>query len=173
MRRIAFGIMLVAIMMVLLSVLPALAQEPAPPVISGETVDAFEVDDTPGQATVVNEDIVKQIHNFGVQGDQDWIRFEACAGVRYTFKARPYLPGMDMSVSLELFQQEGTGYRMIAKGEQMPGETVLTFVPAVNSVFFLRMTESDGKSGPDYAYTISSSHTDCRRLEHMIPLPEF
>jgi len=171
-RRKCFAGLAMLIVLVLL-VSPVLAQEPAPPIMSGESVDAFESDDTAETATPVSRVSFEQIHNFGVPGDEDWMRFEAVPDVRYTFKARPYLSDVEMTIRMELFRQSGDGLEMVAVGDVVGGETILTFAMPRSGTYFLRLTEAEGQGGADYAYIVSGSEVDFGRYRRMIPRPVF
>jgi hypothetical protein len=48
--------------------------------------DAYEVDDTPDQASTITTDGTHQSHNFDHEGDQDWVKFTADAYTPYTIQ---------------------------------------------------------------------------------------
>ncbi len=163
----------IALIILMLLVSPVLAQEPAPPIISGESTDAFECDDTAETATPVDQIPFEQMHNFGVQGDQDWLRFKAVTGGRYTFRARPYLPEVGMEIRMDVFRWTNNGLEKVASSDLVGDESMVTFVAIHAEEYFVRVTETDGRGGADYAYVVSGSRTDLGKIWHMIPLPTF
>ncbi len=169
-RRKCFTVLIVFIVLVFM-VSPVLAQEPAPPIMSGESVDAFESDNTAETATSVSQASFEQIHNFGVSGDEDWIRFEAVPDARYVFKARPCLWGMDMTIRMELFRQSIDGLEIVAVGDMVGDESILTFVTSRGGTYFLRLTEAEGRGGADYAYVVSGNQANFGKFQRMIPRP--
>jgi len=72
--------------------------------------DAYEADNTAGSANWITTDGVSQTHNVHTEGDQDWVKFYAAAGVTYTLATTNtgghadtvlYLYGMDGSTLID------------------------------------------------------------------------
>ena len=72
--------------------------------------DAYEADNAAGSANWITTDGVSQTHNVHTEGDQDWVKFYAAAGVTYTLATTNtgghadtvlYLYGMDGSTLID------------------------------------------------------------------------
>ena len=73
---------------------------------TGTAPDAYEVDDTFSQATViVLNDEEPQHHNFHKAGDQDWVKFYGIAEEAYTIKASNL--GTKCDAVLDLYNSDG------------------------------------------------------------------
>lgn len=68
--------------------------------------DGYEVDDTASSARWLIPDAPIQIHNFHTEGDQDWVRFHAAAGITYTLATTSTSSHAD--TVLYLYDQDGT-----------------------------------------------------------------
>jgi hypothetical protein len=68
------------------------------------TVDAFEEDNSPAIASLMNKAEV-QVHNFDAPGDQDWIKLNAEEGEKYTFKT--FNLGSSADTYLYLYDTDG------------------------------------------------------------------
>lgn len=68
--------------------------------------DAYEVDDDPVGTPWIVPDEAMQMRNFHVEGDQDWVRFYAAAGISYTLATTN--TGGHADTVLHLYEGDGT-----------------------------------------------------------------
>ena len=71
-------------------------------VTAGQTCrpDAYEQDDVPGEASVIDTDGSPQDHNFCPAGDGDWAKFVASVGTAYSIQTINLGPACDTMLSL-------------------------------------------------------------------------
>jgi len=67
---------------------------PPPPCVD----DPYEVDDSCGQSNPITVNGAPQHHNFSKQFDEDWLRFEAVAGVEYTIRTSNLAGAVDTAL---------------------------------------------------------------------------
>jgi len=70
------------------------------------TPDAYESDDAVSSARWITPDGYSQIHNFHIEEDADWVKFEAQAGVTYTLSTGN--TGGHADTVLELYDTDGS-----------------------------------------------------------------
>jgi uncharacterized repeat protein (TIGR01451 family) len=125
--------------------------------------DAFEVDDACPQARFIPVDGTQQAHTFHVAEDEDWVAFQATAGITYVIEAR--VPSTSTAdVSLALFQQCDGG----PDDGQDPTFTTdvrLMFQPPEDGAYFIRLRNGpQGQAGERAAYRLS-----VRRWRYRVP----
>jgi hypothetical protein len=75
-------------------------------VSSSSSSDPYEPDDTPDEAKQIPTDGTIQTHNFGTQGDVDWIKFNAVEGQTYIIETLNLGPRCD--TVMYLYAADGT-----------------------------------------------------------------
>ncbi len=72
------------------------------------TLDQYEMDNDPQHAVFIPTDGTVQYHNFGTQGDVDWIKFNAEAGKTYTIDTLNL--GSNCDTVMTLYAPDGTTF---------------------------------------------------------------
>ncbi len=110
-------------------------------IVSSTATDAFELDNTPEQASpiVVNDEI--QWHGISVPGDIDWVSFPVQRGNVYWVEVTT-LTSFDVA-----FSQEGDGLARRA------GNSLLV-MPRQDGRFSVAVRESHGQGAPDWLYQL-------------------
>jgi hypothetical protein len=67
--------------------------------------DAYEPDDQPQQATLIQSDNISQTHHLHTSTDRDWVKFEAEAGSSYHIQVQPL--GSDSDPLVWLYDSDG------------------------------------------------------------------
>ncbi len=75
-------------------------------VTQGDPIDSYETDNTAAQAKTISTDGVPQHRNFTPDGDQDWVKFSADAGVPYAMQAT--CTGGDCDTIMHLVDSDGS-----------------------------------------------------------------
>ncbi|MEZ4866390.1 MAG: C13 family peptidase [Caldilineaceae bacterium] len=123
-------------------------------VTGNSTTDAFEADNSCGQAHSIAADGASQTHTFHVPADQDWVRFSATANVHYRIEVNvPAVSPAD--VDLELYPA----------CDELPAPTQnpsfspnirLDFTPEQSGDIFLRLTNHDATvAGAQVTYEVN------------------
>jgi len=104
--------------------------------------DGYEADDEVGSAQWVTTDGISQTHNIHVEGDQDWMRFYAAAGVTYTLATTN--TGGHADTILYLYDTDGT--TLIDFNDDYPGmwfSSRIDWQPTVSGVYYVQIDHWD------------------------------
>ncbi len=115
--------------------------------------DAFEPDNSPGQARLLKLDSPQQ-HDFGMPGDIDWVYLELEAGVTYNLRTMDL--GGEADTWIYLYAPGSYGAPLL-DNDDCNGWTrasCLTFVPAAAGRYELLVTNIVGLWGPGVRYTL-------------------
>jgi hypothetical protein len=114
----------------------------------------LEVDDTCAAANAIDPDGSVQPHTFHSGTDEDWVRFDAAAGVRYLIEGN--IPNSSLAdVAIELYAECGLGTLGGQDFTFSPGIR-LEYTPTADTPLYLRLTNNAPQfAGPKGAYEIS------------------
>jgi len=114
--------------------------------------DAFEVDDTAGQATVLLAG-VWQAHNFNKDGDEDWVKFEVIAGRKYTVSATHLDDTVD--TVMELYGPDGS--TKIDENDDGPVDLGSRIVHTASQTgfYFARVLQFGGNGSGSFRLTLA------------------
>lgn len=128
-------------------------------------IDAYEVDNTPAQATRLwIKHNIPDRHNFHERGDVDWIIFVALKGVTYTIKVENQERNADLKVelydtnasslldSVELLLDRETGIRTTGKS--------IIWTAATTGILYIKTMQIFNKYGVDTAYDLTISRSN-------------
>jgi hypothetical protein len=104
--------------------------------------DAYEADDTAVSARWILPDAPLQMHNFHVEGDQDWVQFYAAAGITYTLATTSTSTHADTMIYL----YDGDGTTLIDYNDDYPGVWPLSrldWQPLTNGFYFVKVVHWD------------------------------
>ncbi|MBI4318450.1 MAG: pre-peptidase C-terminal domain-containing protein [Chloroflexi bacterium] len=127
--------------------------------VSADAIDAYEPDDTYGQARPITVNGSAQTHNFHVPGDVDWASFLAITGTAYTIQTLNLGPASD--TVLYLYGTDGT--TLISANDDGGGGRAsrISWTPVVSGTYFAKVRHYNGGAyGPNTNYdlqVISSS----------------
>lgn len=110
--------------------------------ICGTTPDAYEVDDAVASARWLLPDAPLQMHNFHVEGDQDWVLFYAAAGITYTLATTSTSTHADTVIYL----YDGDGTTLIDYNDDYPGMWPLSrldWQPLTNGFYLVKVVHWD------------------------------
>jgi len=114
--------------------------------------DSYEVDDTPQNALWITTDGISQTHNIHTEGDQDWVKFYAAAGVTYTLMTTNI--GGHADTVLFLYSTDGS--TLIASNDDYPGMGIasrLDWQPTTSGVYYAMVNHWD-----EYAYGCTTEY---------------
>jgi hypothetical protein len=116
--------------------------------------DGYEPDDTCDDASVIVTDGVLQRHTFHAEADQDWVSFQATAGMTYTIEARtPATSTAD--IVLEVYSSCSGGYQQ-GQGYTFSPDIYLQFTAPADGTYYLRLfNQTSSTYGADVAYNLS------------------
>jgi hypothetical protein len=116
--------------------------------------DGYEPDDTCEDASVISTDGVLQRHTFHAEADQDWVAFQATAGMTYTVEARtPATSTAD--VVLEIYGSCGGDYQQ-GQDHTFSPDIYLQFTVPADGTYYLRLfNQASSEYGADVAYNLS------------------
>jgi len=123
------------------------------PIISATSVDAFELDDTAGQARPVTPNSPAQFHTFGVSGDVDWVAFSALVGQVFVISTRRL--GADVDTYLTLYDVDGQTVLAENDNVSLTLASRLVWRATDSGVFFIRVHNVRQSFGPDAYYELS------------------
>lgn len=127
-----------------------------------ENESIYEPNNSCEQANAIPSDGTIQNHNFHAQKDQDWLSFEASAGITYTIQARTPA-GSLADLIMEVYQ----GCHTTIDPGQDPSfspDVRLTFTAPTTGSYYLRLLNHDpDQYGPDVRYNVS-----VRRLDSVV-----
>lgn len=104
--------------------------------------DAYEPDAAFTTARLITTDGLSQTHTFHVEGDQDWVKFYAAAGVTYTLATTNTGGHADTVVSL--YDTNGTA--QLASNDDYPGlgwASQLDWVPTLSGMYYAQVAHWD------------------------------
>ena len=117
------------------------------------TGDAYEPDDTCFTAQPIQIDDVGQSHTFHQADDEDWVSFQATAGITYVIRAS-VPPASVANLNLELYGECNsvpTGY-----DPAFSADLQVTFVAPTSSQYHLRLTNKEPNIfGPGVTYDLT------------------
>ncbi len=121
--------------------------------INGCNTDAFEMDDTPVDASTLNLGGTGQTHNICPAGDVDWAKFQATAGLTYTMETLNL--GSKGDTKMCLYNADGTT-RLICDDDNGAGYgSRITWVAPSTGNYMLRVQHYDaGMAGDDTQYDL-------------------
>jgi C1A family cysteine protease/putative hemolysin len=114
--------------------------------------DSYEVDNTAQNARWITTDGISQTHNIHVEGDQDWVKFYAAAGVTYTLMTTNI--GGHADTVLFLYSTDGS--TLIALNDDYPGMGIasrLDWQPTTSGVYYAMVNHWD-----EYAYGCTTEY---------------
>ena len=114
--------------------------------------DAYENDDTPGSAVAFTPDGMSQIHNVHTDGDADWVKFTAQAGVTYTLTTANF--GGHADTVLMLYDTDGSTW--LAENDDCPGRwpaSCLDWQAPNDGTYYVKVTHWD-----EYAYGCTTKY---------------
>jgi hypothetical protein len=118
--------------------------------------DLYEPDDTPDQGTSIATDGTEQRHNFHVEGDHDYVFFEAQATQAYIIEALN-LAG-DVDTIIYLYDEEGNELAYDDDNGAEPLASRLIWVPPENGTYYVMIRDlGEDSAGPRTAYSIRVS----------------
>ncbi len=86
------------------------------------------------------------------KGEEDWFRFPATQGVALEVTVFARRLGSPLDSALEVFDAKG---RILAANDDAGGaDSALKFTPAETTNYFVRIRDTLGQGGPDFAYRI-------------------
>lgn len=116
--------------------------------------DAFEVDNTPAQASTIPTDGTLATHNFHQAGDNDWSRFSATAGTGYIIETSALGSGSDTVMSL--YDTDGTTIITSDDDSGVGLASRIIWTAPANGTYFVRVRHFNNSAfGPDTNYNLS------------------
>ncbi|MGB0383472.1 MAG: exo-alpha-sialidase, partial [Ardenticatenaceae bacterium] len=117
--------------------------------------DAYESDDSCGQATAMVPDGNKQEHTFHDMGDEDWVKIEASSTITYVIQAS-VPPDSLADISFELHESCDDDVADEEQDHHFAADVRLLFNPPADGTYYLRLLNHDSDVyGSDVAYTLS------------------
>ncbi|RME46623.1 MAG: hypothetical protein D6791_07835 [Chloroflexi bacterium] len=115
--------------------------------------DAYEPDDNCAQAATIGTDGSTQSHNFHIEGDVDWVKFNAQANKTYKIEVN----NVGTQADVVIFLHENCSAPPGGSGEHAFGETVTLEWDAIHSgAYYIKLQQFDPSFfGADTDYTIS------------------
>jgi hypothetical protein len=122
--------------------------------IVAQAPDAFEPDDTSGQASVIAVG-ASQARTLHVPGDVDWIRFTGTSGVPLTLSTSNL--GTNVDTYLDLFASDGTTNLGSNDDVNFPSDlsSSIQFTPGTTGNYYARVRLFDQVNGPAGSYTFN------------------
>jgi hypothetical protein len=118
--------------------------------------DPYEPDDERRLAKECPVGGLFQFHNFDTAGDQDWIWFDAQAGLPYAIETRARPMGSLADTVLELYDRNGALLAFDDDGGPMT-DSLLEFEASYTGVYYARVTEWADRCGDAYWYHLGVS----------------
>jgi hypothetical protein len=106
------------------------------------TADGYEADNSSTTANWIVPDGNLQTHNVHAEGDQDWVRFQATAGITYTMATTN--TGGHADTHLYLYDTDGI--TLLAFNDDYPGmwpSSRIDWQPAVNGIYYVKVAHFD------------------------------
>lgn len=148
------SIFIVSLALVLmLGVIPAAYADDG--IIDNTATDAYEDDNSAETASVFLLDGTIQYHNFGYEGDEDWVAFTAHVGVLYAFIARPE-EGSPTQPRIAIYGSENTEIPLLRSRRQADGSALLLWSASTEGTFTLQITETNGEGNSLFMYTLQA-----------------
>lgn len=121
------------------------------------TPDAYEVDDSAGQAVMLNPGAPAQTHTIHVDGDEDWLVLEMIPGYRYTFSIG--LVGSAAAIHSEL--RAPNGIQMLAAIDTTPSQPhgEIVWQALRRGFYYVQVTQIGAAYGCYTDYTIAVTET--------------
>lgn len=117
--------------------------------------DEYEPDDTMAQAKEILLD-VPQTHTIHVQGDHDWIYFQAEEGITYVIETSDL--GTEMDTVIYLYNEDGEELAQNDDGgEESLASRITWSVDSTGIVYVMIQSYSDDGASPNMHYSISVS----------------
>lgn len=114
--------------------------------------DAYEVDDTTGEASWIATDGVAQPRNFHTEADQDWAKFDAIGGITYTLRTSN--TGGHGDTVLYLYDIDGS--TLIDRNDDYPGMGLASRIdwqPPTDGIYYAKVEHWDA-----YAYGCTTAY---------------
>ncbi|RLE38902.1 hypothetical protein DRJ17_02615 [Candidatus Woesearchaeota archaeon] len=129
-------------------------------------VDVYEDDDNYTQAQWITTDGTKQLHTFNPQGDEDWMKFNTTAGVKYTIQTFDLTGGADTYLSL--YDVDGTTF-LLANDDinESTAASRLIWGSNENNTYYLKVgdPQNTGNSYDNVTYNISITEQTLTNLD--------
>ena len=123
-------------------------------IVSVETGDAYEPDDTCAQAQSISSDGTVQERTFHKQADEDWVVFSVTAGLTYRIEAQVPLES-PADVAVEVYDQ-CAGIPVDGQDHTFAAGVRLEFTASTTGLFYLKWFNHDPDIfGADVVYEIS------------------
>ena len=130
------------------------------------TPDAYEADNSAGSAQWITPDGFSQIHNMHTEGDQDWVKFYAEAGITYTLATGN--TGGHADTVLSLYGTDGS--TLIDSNDDYPGmwpSSRLDWQPTSSGVYYVKVEHWDPWAygcTTEYGLSITTNRTPSLEL---------
>lgn len=134
--------------------IPTAASAPTPRPPSAEPgPDPYEPDDSIQEAQPIATDGLPQAHNLHVQGDHDYVYFEAFEGTAYTIETSRL--GGDVDTIIYLYHSEGNELAYADDGANEPLASRIAWLAPSNGTYYVMIRDlADESTGPDATYEI-------------------
>jgi cytoskeletal protein RodZ len=125
---------------------------PTPVAIEG--ADAYEPDDTLADAKPIATDGTPQAHNLHVEGDHDYVYFQASGGNAYTIETLGL--GAEIDTIIFLYDDQEQELALNDDGtEEALASRIVWVAPSSGTYYVMVRDLSEDSSGPDASYSIS------------------
>lgn len=134
--------------------LPTAASAPTPRPPSAELgPDPYEPDDSIQEAQPIATDGLPQAHNLHVQGDHDYVYFEAFEGMAYTIETSRL--GGDVDTIIYLYDSEGNELAYADDGAEEPLASRIAWIAPSSGTYYVMIRDlADESAGPEATYEI-------------------
>jgi Zn-dependent metalloprotease len=120
---------------------------------SGSGEDAYEPDDTSGQASTITVNGSAQTHNFHDAGDQDWVRFSATVGASYVIET--FNLGSNGDTYMYLYDTDGTTIITYDDDGGTDLASRIEWTALANGTYYVMVRHYSGSAyGPDTSYDL-------------------
>ncbi|NIN65809.1 MAG: hypothetical protein GTO63_14165 [Anaerolineae bacterium] len=130
----------------------ATAPTPRPPSVAPGP-DAHEPDDSIQEAQPIATNGLPQAHNLHVQGDHDYVHFEAFEGTAYTIETSQL--GGDVDSIIYLYDSEGNELTYADDGADEPLASRIAWIAPSSGTYYVMIRDlGEESAGPDATYEI-------------------
>jgi len=111
-------------------------------VVCPTSADSYEADNSYTNARPISLQGIPQIHNFHIDGDQDWVKFNGVAGITYTLETTNN--GGYADTQLMLYDSDGS--TVLEYNDDYPGlgwASRIDWQPSSSGVYYLKVSHWD------------------------------
>jgi hypothetical protein len=119
-----------------------------------EGPDPYEPDDNIAESALITTDGVPQAHNLHVEGDRDYLFFQATAGYAYTIQTLDL--GAEIDTIIYLLDGDGQEIARNDDGTEEPLASLIIWIAPGSGTYYVMVRDlAEDSSGADASYSVS------------------